>query len=124
MKCQNCGKKMKHKKGIGHAIDFSGTAEDWELEYFWETYKCKACKIKYDGRNWKIPDALLPTEKQKNTISFINNHLDMDLSALTKKQCWSDINKYFEKAKKRPLHSDEYYMDLQEEYGMCESDFC
>ena len=115
---------MKYKHGIGHYLDFSGTAEDWELEYCWEEYTCRSCKITYDGDKWTIPKDKLPTEKQKKTILFINNHLNMDLEALTKHQCWLDIGKYFEEAKKTPLHTDEYYEDMQEYFGWCEGDFC
>lgn len=124
MNCPNCGKKMIYKHGTGHHIDFSGTAEDWELEYCWEEYKCKSCKITYDGNHWTIPRDKLPTEKQKKTILFINNHLNMDLVALTKHQCWLDISKYFNQAKNTPLHTDEYYEDMQEYFGWCEGDFC
>ena len=31
---------------------------------------------------------------------------------------------YFEEAKKTPLHSREYYEDLQDYFGFCEGDFC
>ena len=48
----------------------------------------------------------------------------MDLEAITKHQCWLDIGKYFEEAKNTPLHTDEWYEDLQECFGMCEGDFC
>lgn len=48
----------------------------------------------------------------------------MDLKAITKHQCWLDIGKYFERAKKTPLHSNEDYVNTQEYFGMCESDFC
>ena len=48
----------------------------------------------------------------------------MDLEALTKHQCWLDIGKYFEEAKKTPLHTDGYYEDMQEYFGFCEGDFC
>lgn len=123
MKCPNCGKKMKYKHGIGNYIDFSGTAEDGELEYYWEEYDCNACHITYDGENWDIPDKYKPTEKQIRTILFINNHLNMDLKALTKHQCWIDIGRYFEEAKNTPLYSDEYFEDMQEFLGSCEGNF-
>ena len=48
----------------------------------------------------------------------------MDIQPLTKHQCWLDIGKYFERAKRTPLHDDQYYIDMQEYYGMDESDFC
>jgi len=88
------------------------------------TYTCKECKIKKVNDEWTIPKKYLPTEKQVKTILYINNHLRMDLEALTKHQCWLDIGKYFDKAKKTPLHSYEYYEDLQEYFGFCEGDFC
>lgn len=124
MKCPNCGKEMKHEHKIGHHIDFSGTAEDWELEYCREEYSCKACKITYDGNTWNIPNKYKPTDKQIKTILFINNHLNLDLETLTKHQCWIDIGKYFEEAKNTLLHSNEYYEDMQEYFGLCEGDFC
>lgn len=119
MKCPNCGKEMKYKHGTGYHLDFSGTAENWELKYYWQEYSCKLCKITYDGSNWTIPNDKLPTEKQKKTILFINNHLNMGLEALTKHQCWLDISKYFEEAKGTPLHTDGYYEDMQE-YVICD----
>jgi len=48
----------------------------------------------------------------------------MDIQPLTKHQCWLDIGKYFERAKRTPLHDDQYYIDAQQYYGMDESDFC
>ena len=47
----------------------------------------------------------------------------MDIQPLTKHQCWLDIGKYFERAKRTPLHDDQYYIDAQQYYGMDESDF-
>lgn len=123
MNCPNCGREMKYKQGTGECIDFSGTAEDWELEYSWEEYSCRVCKISYDGNHWIIPKNKLPTEKQKNTILFINNRLNMNLEALTKHQCWLDIGKYFDRAKGTPLHTYEWYEDMQEYFGYSEGDF-
>ena len=124
MKCPNCDKKMKHSFkewevwGIAH----------WDCDYgdycYEDKYFCSPCKIKNINGKWIIPNKFLPTEKQKKTILFINNHLGMDLEALTKHQCWLDIGKYFHEAKKTPLHDDEYYLDMQEYFGMCEGDFC
>ena len=71
-----------------------------------------------------IPEKYNPTEKQEKTILFINNHLGMDIQPLTKHQCWLDIGKYFERAKRTSLHDDQYYIDMQEYCGMDESDFC
>ena len=49
---------------------------------------------------WEIPKKYLPTEKQEKTILFINNHLKMDLKALTKHQCWLDIGNILKKQRK------------------------
>ena len=125
MKCPNCDKEMKYTdKGYwGHPFS-TGDEPDY-LDYFRrDIYSCKDCKIKNVNDKWEIPKKYLPTEKQEKTILFINNHLRMDLQALTKHQCWLDIGKYFEEAKKTPLHSSEYYEDLQEYFGFCEGDFC
>lgn len=121
MNCPECEKTMKCKHGTGLHIDFSGTAEEDELTFYWIKYTCKTCHISYNGTDWTIPDDKQPTDKQKNTILFINNRLHTDLEALTKRQCWRDINRYFNKAKQTPLHSDEYYEEIQE--YMSESDF-
>lgn len=123
-KCPNCNKKM---------IDKSYTKMEefyhWEDEAFYyqkvkhEKFVCEPCKIKYKDGKWKIPKKYLPTGKQIKTILFINNHLNMQIEPLTKYQCWCDIKKYFNEAKNTPLHDDQYYLDLQEYYGMDESDF-
>lgn len=127
--CPNCGKKMNYEIGTGRHIDFSGTAEDYQLEYSWEGYGCGECKIVYDGVQWKVPDNMLPTEKQKKAILFINNRLDMDLEAVTKHQCWVDIGKYFSEAKHTPIadnqyNEDDFYEELQDTCGMDVGDFC
>lgn len=125
MKCPNCGKEMKDK-----SCSKMEKFYHWEDEEFYyrnnyhEKFICKDCKISFEDEKWNIPDKFQPTEKQMKTILFINNHLGMDLQTLTKHQCWLDIGKYFEEAKKTPLHSDEYYIDMQEYFGMYEGDFC
>lgn len=124
MKCPNCGKEMKHICETVQFPDFSGTADDYELLGTYEEYKCKNCKIKYINGKWEIPSKYAPTERQRKTILFINNHLRMNLEALTKHQCWLDIGKYFEEAKKTPLHSDDYWEDMQEFFDMSIGDFC
>lgn len=101
MLCPNCRKEMKFKHEVRHHLDFSGTAEDDELEYDWFQWRCGQCRIAYDGE-WDIPKKYAPTEKQRKTILFINGRLGLHLEALTKHQCWLDIGKYFDDAKDTP----------------------
>lgn len=125
MKCPNCDKEMKYKdKGYWGYPFSTGIEPDYPDWFPQDVYTCKECKIKKVNDEWTIPKKYLPTEKQVKTILYINNHLRMDLETLTKHQCWLDIGKYFDKAKKTPLHSSEYYEDLQEYFGFCEGDFC
>jgi len=103
MKCPNCGKEMIDKSYSKRERFYHW--EDEEFYYrdnYYEKFVCNDCKISFENDTWNIPNKLLPTEKQKKTILFINNHLSMDLKALTKHQCWLDIGKYFDKAKKTP----------------------
>ena len=125
MKCPNCDKEMKYKdKGYWGYPFSTGDEPDYPDWFPNDVYTCKECKIKKVNNEWTIPKKFLPTEKQIKTILYINNHLRMDLETLTKHQCWLDIGKYFEEAKKTPLHSREYYEDLQDYFGFCEGDFC
>ena len=126
MICPNCDRKMKVKRETGFILDLSGTA-DYDLYYDYNIYRCPDCKIQYneDRKNdkWEIPKKLLPTEKQKNTILFINNRLHKNFESLTKRQCWKIINENFDKAKRGPLsHSyDNYeYCDIDDIYGISE----
>ena len=107
MKCIECGKEMKDK-----SYSYYGMG-DWDMDYpasYHEEYYCKDCKIKYENGKWVIPKHIeLPTQKQKNTILFINNKCDLSIKPITKKQCIRDIGKYFEKAKEiadRPSYYD------------------
>lgn len=130
IKCPNCGEEMKCECGNGHDVNFGGTSE------VLEKHTCSSCKITYDGSNWTIPDDKLPTDKQKNTILFINNRLNMDLKALTKRQCWLDTNQYFDEAKKTVrskritrakrthIYPIEYFEEMQDFFGWCPGDFC
>ena len=124
MKCPNCDKTMMKRTRTTKERFYH-----WEDEEFYyrdiscEKYTCKACGIVFENDKWCIPDNLLPTERQKNTILYINNHLDMNLEALTKHQCWLAIGKYFDEAKNTPLRSSEDYEELQEWGGICEGDF-
>ena len=126
MICPNCDRKMKVKRETGFILDLSGTA-DYDLYYDYNIYRCPDCKIKYneDRRNdkWEIPKKLLPTEKQKNTILFINNRLHKNFESLTKKQCWKIINENFDKAKKvssSHIYDDCDYDDIDDIYGISE----
>lgn len=124
MKCPNCGKEM-IDKSYSKLEEFYHW-EDEEYYYrkiYYEKFVCNDCKISFEDHKWNIPNNLMPTEKQKKTILFINNHLRMDLEALTKHQCWLDIGKYFYEAKNTPLYSDEDYIYMQEYFGLCEGDF-
>lgn len=125
MICPNCDKEMKYRDDSYWGSPFqTGPEPDYPDYIRKEVYWCNCCRIRKVNDVWEIPKKYLPTEKQKNTILFINNHLRMNLEALTKHQCWVDTGKYFEKAKKTPLHSNEYYEDLQEYFGFSEGDFC
>lgn len=127
MKCPNCFKEMSYKRETRYVPDLSGTA-DYDYEYLWEQHKCKQCEITcekdiysdIDGE-WHIPDEYKPTEKQVKTILFINGRLQLNLQALTKKQCWQDINKYFAEAKSTQLYNDENWYEIQDVTGLtCE----
>lgn len=125
MKCPNCGKEMVDKS-YSKLEEFYHW-EDEEYYYknnYYEKFVCNDCNISFEDDKWHITNNLMPTEKQKKTILFINNRLRMDLEALTKHQCWLDIGKYFDEAKNTPLYSDEDWIDMQEYFGMCEGDFC
>lgn len=114
MKCPNCYKEMDHKFFLKTEGFYDW--EDQEIYYSengHEKFVCKSCKITCLDDEWKIPKRYAPTEKQKKTLLFINNHLGMDIEPLTKYQCWLDIGKYFKKAK-NTLYDDQYYIDMQE----------
>lgn len=128
MKCPNCDQKMKKKKKTGYAFDTSGTVEDWELEFTYDFYKCKPCKIKYNGKDWKIPKKYRPTEKQIKAVEYINSMLGTHHPVLTKHQCWQVIHESLDAANKkaadRQYNNDEQYIELQEMYSMDYEDFC
>ena len=125
MKCPNCGREMVNKSYSKLEEFYHWEDEEWYYRNnYYEKFVCNNCKISFEDDKWHIPNNLLPTEKQKKTILFINNRLKIDLEALTKHQCWLDIGKYFDKAKNTPLYSDEDWLDMQDYYGMSEGDFC
>lgn len=114
MKCPNCEKEMIRNKKTILIPDFGGTADEALYEHYL-VYTCKECHIKYtnyiNGKDkWEIPFQIKPTEKQINTIFFINNHLDLSLKTLTKKQCWKDINTFFDTAKTAAQEKKEDYI--------------
>lgn len=112
MKCPNCNNEMKDKGYM--ALDW-GYGMVGEEEYFYkEKYRCTSCKIEYQNNKWTIPKSLKPTEKQENTLLFINNRLGTDFTPITKHQYWEVINKYFEKAKKTSAHY--WYDDITDVY--------
>ena len=91
-------------------------------------YKCPNCNKKMKDESYAKMEEFYHWEDevfyyQNVRLLFINNHLNMQIEPLTKYQCWCDIKKYFDEAKKTPLHDDQYYLDLQESYGMDESYF-
>lgn len=113
MICPNCDIQMEYKNYC--RLEPFYHWEDEETYYQkiqHEKYICKFCNISYIDGVWKVPRKFQPSEKQKNTILFINNHLGMDLKSITKHQCWKDIGKYFESAKKTPLQDYQYYIDI------------
>ena len=109
MKCIECEQEMKDR-----SYNYYGLG-DWDMDYpasYHEEYYCKHCKIKYVNGKWVIPKHIeLPTQKQINTILFINNKCGLFLKPITKKQCIRDIGKYFDHAKKVADFEDTYEYD-------------
>lgn len=129
MNCPNCFKEMKEKREMRERISLGHWDCDYYDGYIYIKCKCKKCNISCEGEEgkemkWNIPERYAPTERQIKTILFINNRLRLGLEPLTKKQCWQDINKYFNKAKETPRFTDEEWLDIQEEWGMDFADFC
>lgn len=126
MNCPNCQKEMRYKKEIHRILDLSGTADEDELYYSADTYTCPVCKIKSKNGKWDIPAKYKPTEKQVNTILFINNRLQTDFESLTKIQCWKTIKENFDKAKNtEPHHCWDNITDEDcTELGLDASMFC
>ena len=125
MLCINCKKEMKHKCETRRLLDFSGTADDEELEYTYEEYRCSSCRIKYVDYEWILPKKLQPSEKQKKTILFIKNRLSIEETPITANQHWLFINKYFKKAQKviLPRYSSGITYEDLEMMGYNEADF-
>lgn len=111
MKCPNCDKEMKDEGYMG--LDW-GYGMAGEEEYVWqEKHRCTSCKIAYKNEKWIIPKGLKPTEKQENTLLFINNRLGTGFKPLTKYQSWKIINKYFDKAKNTKAY--DWYNNITDE---------
>lgn len=112
MKCPNCGKEM---ESLDRRFVGFGDEPDYDTyEHIGD--ECKKCHIKYNehSRSWELPEELKPTEKQKRTIFFIRNRLDVrDDDPVTKKQHCDFIEKYFDKAKnfdyKEYGYAEEFY---------------
>ena len=110
MKCPNCGKEMVDKSYSKLEEFYHWNDEEYYYKNnYYEKFVCNDCNISFEDDKWNIPNNLMPTEKQKKTILFINNHLRMDLEALTKHQCWLDIGKYFDEAKQ---YADRFGINL------------
>ena len=116
-KCPNCGKSIQLE-------DYFKPFYHWEdeREYYYPTNKgsCKDCHIKYDDGNWDIPEKLLPTDKQINTVKFIRSRLSLprDDEGMTKHTYWLFINKYFEQAKKTPRPTPIFSDEIDELYDL------
>lgn len=108
--CPNCGKDMEITSNTTrHHTDFSGTADEGEMDYQHLVQKCKTCGIThgYDEdepdkiENWKIPDKLKPTAKQITCVGYINNTIGSDFLPLTKKSCSDFIKENLEYSKRK-----------------------
>lgn len=105
MNCPQCNKEMKYKCNQYSSFS-SGDEPDYDLLFIIESYKCKDCKIvcKIDNSNpipkidWIVPDEYLPTERQLNTIEFINKYLGLEEICPTKKSAWKFINQNLNQA--------------------------
>lgn len=124
MNCPNCNKVMKEKEYF--ALDFGYGMAGEEVYNRNIEFKCSSCKIMYENDKWIIPDKLQPTEKQKKTLSFINNRLGTDFEPITKHQCWNIINENLNKANN--VKPSVWYSEITDEdcyvLGLDESMFC
>lgn len=85
MKCPNCEKEMNE---IVHK-DYCIAAWDcFSPHYYYTTYYCKYCHIRFDGKKWYIPKKYEgPTERQIRAIYFINKWLCRSYEPILKNQC-------------------------------------
>ena len=122
MNCPNCNKEMKYEdKGYWGYPFTTGPEPDYPDYFKRDIYTCKECKIMCDNKEWKIPKKYeRPTEKQLNTVLFINKRLGLTFEPLLKVQCWRFINKFFNKAKVCKYYIDEQMTkelkDMYEEF--------
>lgn len=123
MKCPDCGAEMVFEDGIGYHLDFSGTAEDDELEYWWYRYTCANCMIINESGKWLIPDSKKPTDKQLRTLMFIENRTGRTCRGLTKRQCQLFIGKWFDVAKGIKSYRQIFDEEDAEALGLSEADF-
>ena len=119
MNCPNCGKEMKYKHENRKHIDFSGTADDYELEYVYEEHICSSCKIKFNS-DWEIPANLQPTKKQIDCCHYISNNLSIDFEPLIKSKCSffisEHINESMNKKHDKCNQEDDYGYEIYEEH--------
>lgn len=116
MKCINCNQDIKERYSYVKTIDWDS------FSYSDNTYErivkatCKQCKIKYDNGKWIIPKNLQPTDKQKKTVLFIENRLNISFNGEElKTDYWKFISEYFNKAKEVKYYTpvdDPTYDDL------------
>lgn len=94
MNCPNCDKEMNQTSYIVNL-----------------KYECPSCGILHNSchNRWLVPDEYKPTEKQKNTLHFINSRLGTYFIPITKRQCSNVIAENFEKAKTTPRRRRSYY---------------
>lgn len=99
MKCPNCGWNMDNK-----SFNYYAPIADWDMDYpprLHEAYFCKVCGMKYLNGEWKIPQEFEPTDKQVNTVMFIERATKFEAPyPLTRRVAREYISRYFELAKR------------------------
>ena len=96
MKCPNCGCNMDNK-----SFNYYAPIADWDMDYpprLHEEYFCKVCGMKYLNGEWKIPQEFEPTDKQVNTVMFIERATKFEAPyPLTRGVAREFISRYFKK---------------------------